>query len=65
MRKYLIKFTALSTAALLGVCALASCGGSQADESTTPEKDATETVETTEEQVPESGAKTDSTEAVQ
>lgn len=64
MKKYLIKFTALSMAALISVCALASCG-SQADESTAPENESTETVETTEEQLPETGAKTDSTEAVQ
>ena len=52
MKKYLIKITALSVAALMSVCALASCGN-KTDESTAPETETTETIESTDKQEPE------------
>ncbi|MBO5060209.1 MAG: hypothetical protein J6C82_04780 [Clostridia bacterium] len=44
MKNYLIKLAALSVAALMSVCVLASCGGS----STGADTEKTETTETTE-----------------
>ncbi len=44
MKKYLMKFMALSFAALLSVCALAGCGGSADETQTTPPDEQAETI---------------------